>query len=169
MATGSTDTHTYHPWTTYLWASEEARRRGARRAGTDHLLLGLLEESAIERLLGVGLHDARDCLDRLDREALGALGVGQGIDAPPLPMHPVPKRPTIRAVVKDRIRMTPAGKRVLQEAAKPMRRGRTIAPQQVLLRILDLEPPDPAGALLRALGVDRAEVRRQVESATPTD
>jgi hypothetical protein len=33
----------------------------------------------------------------------------------------------IKAVIKDRIRMTPAGKKVLQEAGKPMRRGRHIA------------------------------------------
>jgi hypothetical protein len=89
-----------------MWASEEARRRGDRRAGTDHLLLGLLEEPEIEAVLGVSLPEARVRLDSLDREALVALGVAQGIDAPPLQMHPVPKKPTIKAVVQDRIRMT---------------------------------------------------------------
>lgn len=165
MTTESLPPGSYHPWTTYMWASEEARRQGDRKAGTDHLLLGLLEEPSIEAVLGVSLKAARDGHDLLDREALGVLGLGPAIDAPPLRMHPVPRRPTLRAVVKDRLRMTPAAKRVLQEAGKPMRRGKHITPEQVLLRLLDLAPPDPAAVLLEALGVDRAEVQRRL---TPT-
>ena len=164
MTTGSVAPDTYHPWTTYMWASEEARRRGDRRVGTDHLVLGLLEEPSIEAVLGVRLEDARDALDALDREALGALGVDPGIDASPLPMHAVPKRPTVRAVLKDRLRMTPAAKRVLQEAGQPMRRGKRITPQQVLARILDLDPPDPAAVLVAALGVNTPEIRHQLAS-----
>ena len=34
-------------------AREEARRRGDRRVGTEHLLLALLEDPAIEAVLGV--------------------------------------------------------------------------------------------------------------------
>jgi hypothetical protein len=153
---------TYHPWTTYMWACEEARRQGDRKAGTDHLLLGLLEEPSIESVLGVSLKAARDGHDLLDREALGVLGFEPAIDAPPLRMHLVPRRPTLRAVVTDRLRMTPAAKRVLQEAGKPMRRGKHITPEQVLIRLLDLAPPDPAPALLKALGVDTSEVRRRL-------
>jgi len=167
MTTNGATTVTYHPWTTYMWASEEARRRGDRRAGTDHLLLGLLEEPSVEAVLGVSLQEARDALDSLDREALGALGMGPGIDAPELRMHTVPKRPTIKAVIKDRIRMTPAGKKVLQEAGKPMRRGKHITAQQVLARVLDLEPPDPAAVLLGVLGVNTSEVRRRLDVVTP--
>jgi|HubBroStandDraft_6_1064221.scaffolds.fasta_scaffold26237_5 hypothetical protein len=33
----------YHPWSTYIAAREEARRRGDRRVGTEHLLVALLE------------------------------------------------------------------------------------------------------------------------------
>jgi hypothetical protein len=130
-------------------------------------LLGLLEEPSVEAALGVSLQDARDALDSLDREALGALGMGPGIDAPELRMHAVPKRPTIKAVIKDRIRTTPAAKKVLQEAGKPMRRGKHITPQQVLARILDLEPPDPAAVLLGVLGVNTSEVRRRLDAVTP--
>jgi len=161
----TTEAVTYHPWTSYMWASEEARRRGDRKAGTDHLLLGLLEEPSIEAALGVSLEEARDALDLLDREALAAIGIDQELDAPPLRMHPVPVRPTFKAVMKDRLRMTPVAKRVLQEVGKPMRRGKHITPQQVLVGILDLESPDPAADLLGALGVDTAEVRRRLESA----
>ncbi|MGP8058604.1 MAG: Clp protease N-terminal domain-containing protein [Acidimicrobiales bacterium] len=150
-----------------MWASEEARRRGDRRAGTDHLLLGLLQEPEIEAVLGVSLPEARDRLGRIDREALDALGIAQGIDAPPLRMHPVPKKPTIKAVLQDRIRMTPAAKRVLQDAGRPIRRGKHIAAEHVLVRILDLESPDPAAELLRALGVDSAEVRNRLDYSAP--
>lgn len=149
----------YHPWTTYMWASEEARRRGDRRAGTDHLLLGLLEDPEIEVALGVSLQEARDALDAMDREALHVLGIDASVDAPPLPLRDVPSRPTIKTVIKDRLRMTPMAKTVLQEAGKPMRRGKHITPQQVLLRLLDLEEPDPAATLLTSLSVNIDEVR----------
>src|SRR5260221_9395240 len=58
-------------------ATEEARRRGDRRLGTDHLLLGLLhdEDSAAAQALGVSLADARAASDALDRAALAAVGV----------------------------------------------------------------------------------------------
>jgi hypothetical protein len=44
-----------------------------------------------------------------------------------------------------------------------MRRGRSVAPQRVLLALLELESPDPAVALLAALGVDRGAVRAALE------
>ena len=157
-----------HVWAIYLRASEEARRRGDRRTGTDHLLLALLEDPSIEVMLGVSLQQARQALDSLDREALGALGLGSGIDAPPLPMHAVPKKPRIRDVMKkDRFRMTPAAKKVLEEASKPNRRRLQVTGQQVLAQILTLQPPDPAAALLGALGVNTSEVRRRLDAAAP--
>jgi hypothetical protein len=156
-----------HPWTVYMRASEEARRRGDRRTGTDHLLLSLLEDPAIEVVLGVSLQQARQALDTLDQEALGALGMGSGSDAPPLPMRAVPK-PTIRAVMKkDRLRMTPAAKKVLEEAVKPNRRKTQVTAQQVLAQVLTLQPPDPAAVLLGALDVNTSEVRRRLDSVTP--
>ncbi|MHB1833596.1 MAG: Clp protease N-terminal domain-containing protein, partial [Solirubrobacteraceae bacterium] len=33
-----------NPWSTYIDAREEARRRGDRKVGTEHLILGLLSE-----------------------------------------------------------------------------------------------------------------------------
>jgi Clp amino terminal domain, pathogenicity island component len=156
-----------HPWPVYMRASEEARRRGDRRTGTDHLLLSLLEDPAIEVVLGVSLQHVRQALDTLDQEALGALGMGSGSDAPPLPMRAVPK-PTIRAVMKkDRLRMTPAAKKVLEEAVKPNRRKTQVTAQQVLAQVLTLQPPDPAAVLLGALDVNTSEVRRRLDSVTP--
>src|ERR1700722_11208747 len=114
MTTESVAPVTLHAWNICLRASEEARRRGDRRYGTDHLLLALLEDPSIEAVLGVNLHQARQALESLDHEALGALGLGSGTDAPPLPMRVVPKKPRIRDVAqKDRLRITPAAKKVL--------------------------------------------------------
>src|ERR1700761_1173821 len=105
-----------HAWAIYLRASEEARRRGDRRVGTDHLLLALFEDPSIEAVLGVSLQQARQALESLDHEALAALGLGSGTDAPPLPMRVVPKKPRIRDIVQqDRLRMAPAAKKVLEE------------------------------------------------------
>jgi hypothetical protein len=152
-----------HAWAIYLRATEEARRRGDRRTGTDHVLLALLEDPSIEVVLGVSLQQAREALESLDREALGALGLGSGTDAPPLPMRAVPKKPTIRDIMrKDRLRMTPAAKKVLEEASKPNRRRLQITARQVLAQILTLLPPDPAAVLLGALGVDRAAARQRL-------
>ena len=51
------------------WAAEEAGRRGDRRIGTDHLLLGILHESTSDaaEALGVDLASARAADERLDR------------------------------------------------------------------------------------------------------
>ena len=50
--------------------------------------------------------------------------------------------------------MTPAAKKVLEEASKPNRRRLKVTSQQVLAQILTLQPPDPAAVLLGALGVN---------------
>jgi hypothetical protein len=165
-----------HPWAIYLRAGEEARRRGDRRTGTDHLLLGLFEDPSIEAVLGVNLKEAREALESLDHEALGAVGLPSGTDAPPIPMRAVPQKPRIRDVVKkDRLRPTPAAKKVLQEAVKPNRRKTQVTAQQVLAQILTLQPPDPAAVLLGALGANTSEVRRRLDlpskakQETPSD
>ncbi|MGA2471471.1 MAG: Clp protease N-terminal domain-containing protein [Solirubrobacteraceae bacterium] len=164
MTTESVVPEVLYGWAICLRASEEARRRGDRRTGTDHVLLALLEDPSIEVVLGVSLQQARQALESLDHEALGALGLLPGTDAPPLPMRPVPKKPTIRDIImqKDRLRMTPAAKRVLEEAVKPNRRKTQVTAQQVLAQILTLQPPDPAAVLLGALGVDRAATRQRL-------
>ena len=168
MTTESVVPDVLRPWTIYMRASEEARRRGDRRTGTDHVLLSLLEDPSIEVVLGVSLQQARQALESLDLEALGALGMGSGTDAPPLSMRAVPKKPTFRAVMKkDRLRMTPAAKKVLEEAVKPMRRKTQVTAQQVLAQVLALQPPDPAAVVLGALGVNTYEVRRRLDPVTP--
>ena len=168
MTTESVVPEVHHVWAIYLRAGEEARRRGDRRTGSDHVLLALLEDPSIEAALGVSLQQARQALESLDQEALGALRIGSRTDAPPLPMRAVPKKPRIRDVMrKDRLRMTPAAKKVLENAAKPSRRKTQVTAQQVLAQILTLQPPDPAAVLLGALGVNTSEVRRRLDAVTP--
>lgn len=169
MTTGSVAPEVLHPWAIYLRAVEEARRRGDRRTGTDHLLLALLEDPSTEVVLGVSLQQARQALDALDHEALGAVGLRSGTDAPPLPMRAVPEKPRIRDVMqRDRLRMTPAAKHMLEASVKPNRRKTQVTARQVLAQILALRPPDPAAVLLGALGVDTAEVRRRLDEVTPS-
>jgi hypothetical protein len=128
----------------------------------------LFEDPSIEVVLGVSLQQARQALESLDHEALGALGMGSGTDAPSLPMRAVPKKPTIRDIMqKDRFRMTSAAKKVLEDAVKPNRRKTQVTAQQVLAQILTLQPPDPAAVLLGALGVNTSEVRRRLDAVTP--
>jgi DNA-binding transcriptional MerR regulator len=168
MTTESVAPETLHAWAICLQASEEARRRGDRRYGTDHLLLALFEDPSIEVVLGVSLQQARQALDSLDHEALGALGLRSDTDPPPLPMRSVPKKPRLRDVAhKDRLRITPAAKKVLEDASKPNRRKLQITAQQVLAQILTLQSPDPAAVLLGALDVNTSEVRRRLDVVTP--
>jgi ATP-dependent Clp protease ATP-binding subunit ClpA len=168
MTTESATPETLHAWAIYLQATEEARRRGDRRTGTDHLLLALFEDPSTEAALGVNLEQARQALASLDEEALGVLGMGSGTDVPPLPTHPVPKKPRIRDVAKkDRFRMTPAAKKVLEDAYKPKgHRKLQVTGPEVLAQILVLQPPDPAAVLLGALGVKTSEVRRRLDALT---
>jgi hypothetical protein len=169
MSTDAVAPGTLHAWASCLRASEEARRRGDRRYGTDHLLLALFEDPSIEEILGVNLQQARQALQALDRGALAALGLGTDADAPELPMRAVPKKPRIRDVArKDRLRMTPAAKNVLERAYKPKgHRKFQVTGPEVLSQILTLQPPDPAAVLLGALGVNASEVRRRVAAAVP--
>jgi hypothetical protein len=164
MTTEPVAPETLHAWAIYLQASEEARRRGDRRVGTDHLLLALFEDPSIEVVLGVSLQQARQALESLDREALGALGLGPGSDAAPLPMRAVPKKPRIRDVAKkDRLRMTPAAKKVLEQAYKPKgHRKLQVTGPEVVAQILALQPPDPATVLLNALRVDRTDTLQRL-------
>ncbi|MGO9875850.1 MAG: Clp protease N-terminal domain-containing protein [Acidimicrobiia bacterium] len=152
----------YHPWTTYIAAREEARRRGETRVGTDHLVLGLLHDLEIVSVLGVTLTAARDAVGSLDRCALAAVGIAADLDAPLLPERELPNRPTAKAVFKDRLPLTPAAKNALRTAARPMRRRQHITPQQLLLALLDRDALDPAATLLARLGVDVAAVRQRL-------
>jgi hypothetical protein len=133
-------------------------------------LLALLEDPSIEDVLGVTLQQARQAQESLDRDALGAVGLGSGADAPELPMRAVPKKPRFRDIAqKDRIRMTPAAKKALEDSSKGNRRRIMVTAQQVLAEILELQPPDPAAVLLQALGVNAPEIRSHLDTDAPDE
>jgi hypothetical protein len=158
----------YHPWSTVFDAGQEARRRGDRKIGTEHLALALLMEPDLASAVGCDLGRARGTLEALDREALSAIGVDAALDAPPLPTLPRsarPSRPTIRTLLSGP-RLTPAAKSVLRDSSRGMRRGGPHpGPQRVLAALLELEPPDPAAGLFAALGVDRAGLQQRLADA----
>ena len=137
-------------------ATEEASRRGDRRLGTDHLLLGLLHDadSPAARALGVSLAAARAALDALDVAALAAVGVGVAVPGEPspaaAPRHVRPLTSGARAVIKRAI-----------DEARQARTGR-IGTDHFLLALLSRELPDPAAELLHALGADPAAVRERL-------
>jgi Clp amino terminal domain, pathogenicity island component len=158
----------YHPWTTYVYAREEARRRGDRRVGTEHLVLGLLREPDLAHLLGCDLGAARGALDAMDRDALVAIGIDRALGAPPVPTREPAlggRRPSLKAVLADRLPLTPVAKRVLEESGKDRRRGRSErrwSLHAVLAALLWLAAPDPGAELLDALGVDRSVVSERL-------
>jgi Clp amino terminal domain, pathogenicity island component len=139
-------------------AAAEAWRRGDRRLGTDHLLLGLLRagDPVIARAIGVSLDDARSAASDLDRAALAAVGVQAG----GLPAAGLPEPPGGTRLPP----LTSAARAVLKRAADKARTGPLPGLQQrhVLLAVLGLEPPDPAAQLLAALGVQAWEARNRM-------
>ena len=62
--------------------------------------------------------------------------------------------------------MTPAAKKVLEDAVKPNRRKTQVTAQQVLAQILALQPPDPVAELLESLDVNTADVRSRLVAIT---
>jgi ATP-dependent Clp protease ATP-binding subunit ClpA len=139
-------------------AAQEARRRGDRRLGTDHLLLALLhdEDSSVARAVGVDLEAARAASDSLDQAALVAVGVNvTHLGAPP------PSTFTRRRLLP----LTSGARAVLKATVEQTRRhsARQIQTRHFLLALLEREVPDPCAELLAALGVDRSQVRSRLE------
>jgi hypothetical protein len=133
-------------------ALEESRRRGDRRLGTEHLLLGLLHDDGCAQALGLDLVTARGALDRLDREALAALGIDVECLRPPAAPRKRAKL-TLGA-------LTSNARAVVNEAIRGVPRRRD--PAELLRVLLSVTPPDPAADLFAALGVDREEVLRRL-------
>jgi ATP-dependent Clp protease ATP-binding subunit ClpA len=138
-------------------AAEEARRRGDRRLGTDHLLLGLLHDrdSSVARALGIDLESTRAAADTLDRAALVAVGVNvDHLGDTPRP-----------AYARRLLPLTSGARAVLKRAVDETRKAKTqrIEARDFLVALLERERPDPAAELLAALNVDRSQVRSRLE------
>ncbi|WP_242884716.1 Clp protease N-terminal domain-containing protein [Actinomadura litoris] len=140
-------------------AVEEARRRGDRRAGTEHLLLALLRDpgAPAAEALGVDLDGARDALDRMDRRALEATGVQLGEPPPPLPS------------TGEQLPLTAAAKAAMSRCLKEAFRSRQpqLEPRHLLLALLGARSRDPVLDLLTELGVDRDALRRRIRADLP--
>jgi ATP-dependent Clp protease ATP-binding subunit ClpA len=142
-----------------ITAAQEARRRGDRRLGTDHLLLALLydADSRAARALGVDLDAARAASDSLDQEALAAVGVNVAhLGAPPLSI-----------VARRLLPLTSGARAVLKAAVEQTHRAKRprIETRHFLLALLARDCPDPAAELLMALSVNREQVRSRLESS----
>jgi hypothetical protein len=156
----------YNPWRTYIAAREEARCRGDRRVGTEHLLVTLLLEPDLASVLGTDVEAARAGLAKLDRQALAAVGVGAQIEKPaPVPSTALPRRPTLKAVLQGRLPLTPVAKKVLEASWKATRGRRQLGEKYLLASLLELKRPDPAAELLAHLGVDPATARKRLDRA----
>ena len=137
----------------YLSAASQARRRGDRRVGTEHLLLAVLvdADSAAARAFGVSSSTAHDALQTMDDIALASLGIiASELGRAVIPGHE-----------RDRRRLTPAARAVFTGLRRRAGEDR-IAVGHVLLTLLDGVRPDPAAELIDALGVDRDGVRERL-------
>ena len=145
-------------------AVAEAGRRGDRRVGTEHLLLGLLDDPAgvAAAQLGVDVAGARAALDGLDAEALASVGIDvTGFQPAP------PVRSAARLLGPGRVPFTAGAKEALGRTvhSAAVRKAGRIEPQDLLLALLDCAAPDPASELLDRFGVDRAVVRARLLAA----
>jgi ATP-dependent Clp protease ATP-binding subunit ClpA len=138
-------------------ARDEAGRRGDRRIGTDHLLLALLDDDAFAQFVGVDAATAKDAADRLDYDALTAIGLTVGVFEPAAPS----------ALGRHTPRMTAGARAVIQQALvkATTEKARTITRRHLLLALLDRPDPDPAATLLAALPIDRAVLRDRLTAA----
>ncbi|HEX4817497.1 MAG TPA: Clp protease N-terminal domain-containing protein [Nonomuraea sp.] len=132
-------------------AFEEARLRGDRRLGTEHLLLGLLHHPDSARALGVDVETGRAALDELDRAALRLLGLEVG----DLPRAPRAHRPVPSTA------LTSSARAAINQAVKAtsMKTRAVEAPRRLALTLLSQPGPDPVAQLIDQLRIDRAAVR----------
>jgi hypothetical protein len=143
-------------------ALDEARHRGDRRIGTEHLLLGLLRDpgsdpgSTPARALGVDLTTARAALDDLELAALRSIGIDPGRIRG---LAGLPRRHPPLTVAA----LTSGGRAAVRRAVDATTvRTRDTAPRHLLLALLDRTRPDPVATLIAQLGIDPAAVRERL-------
>jgi ATP-dependent Clp protease ATP-binding subunit ClpA len=131
-------------------ALEEAGRRGDRRVGTEHLLVGVLHDPAVAKVMGVGDEAAQQVADNLDRMALAEIGIDLGAFgklAPAVGASRLPFTPGTKAVLKRTLALTVAEK------------ARRIQSKHLLLALLERDEPDPVAQILGGLHVDKPQAR----------
>lgn len=134
-------------------APAEARQRGDRRVGTEHLLLGVLHDIGAARILGVDVDSARSALAALDEAALAAIGLdARGVECA---LTPAPSK---------RMPFTSGAKATLAWALAVAKRtgARQITATHLLAGLLDGDRTDPATDVFTKLNVDRPAVRARL-------
>lgn len=137
-------------------AKYEAARRGDRRIGTDHLLIGVLHDDTIAAALETDADAARAAAAALDVLALAAIGIDiGGVEA------------GVRATLGKHTPFTAGAKRVLAQTLQNAadENARALTTRHLALALLDRPDADPASALLAALGVRRVEARQRLAAA----
>lgn len=135
------------------YAMEEARGRGDKRLGTEHLLLGALHEPEPAAVLGITLDDAHDAASRLDAAALKAIGLEtrnlKGVTMPTKGRKPP---------------FSSGAKEVMANMVKQAmdQKSRQITTSNLLVALLDREEHDPVSALFEELKVDKTTVRARL-------
>jgi ATP-dependent Clp protease ATP-binding subunit ClpA len=147
----------------------EAERRGDRHVGSEHLLLGVIASanpltSAALEAFGVRLQDARSTLDAGDVDALAAIGVQVAQVPAPAP-DDSSRRSFWRFGRGAHKPFTGGAKKTLEETLRQAIRlgDRQIGTEHLLLALAAKTSPDPAHQLLRAMSVDPAALRTDVE------
>jgi len=142
---------------TVTTAQEEARRRSDARIGTEHLLLGVAGSRSATSFLDPA--ELRRELDRLDSEALEAVGINPGLlDV---------ETSRSQGAGKKHIPFTHAAKDTLTGALKEaIALGhRHIGVEHITLALTRLPSSDRAVRALAGRGVDPADLRRSVLEA----
>jgi len=116
-----------------------------------------LRDEAVAQVTGIDAAAARQTADRLDRQALAAIGITLA-----------GWQPDREAAPGRRVRFMTAGARAVlgrTMAVAAAEKAPAITPRHMLLALLDQHEPDPAAALLAALPVDQAELRVRLAAA----
>ena len=153
-------------------AVAEAERRGDRRLGTEHLLLGAIASpNTVTTAVIDDLRSARQALDDSDAAALAAVGIGAEVVMPPA--SSVADQPTSRRPSRWPRRHRPftAGARQAIEGAlreAVVRRHGSIGAEHVVLALCARDEPDPGVDVLATLGTSAADVRAELERRMAT-
>ncbi|HSK07458.1 MAG TPA: Clp protease N-terminal domain-containing protein [Acidimicrobiia bacterium] len=135
-------------------AVEEAHHRSDARVGTDHLLIGAVDTGA-GRQTGLSPAAVRGELERIDQEALAAVGVDPRLIATTPGAHPRAHR---------HLPFTGASKDILKQSLREAiaMNHRHIGAEHILLALTTLPEPDRATQALRGLGIDPAALRQSL-------
>ncbi|HEX6145152.1 MAG TPA: Clp protease N-terminal domain-containing protein [Acidimicrobiia bacterium] len=131
---------------------EEARERSDGRVGTDHLLVGAADTGAGKQI-GLSAGAVWGELDRIDREALAAVGIDPSLIA---------AAPAVRPREHRHLPFTGASKDVLKQSLREAisMNHRHIGAEHILLALTTLPESDRATRVLRGLGIDPAVLRQ---------